>query len=86
MSSTSPESGLTSTISTIQRGLFGAVITLMGFGAACAVHDQILTTVLLLAVVVGLLWLQTVVLRLPKLINEAAEARGIPPFLPGAQR
>ncbi|MFE6055364.1 hypothetical protein ACFQ6N_31825 [Kitasatospora sp. NPDC056446] len=82
MSSTPPESGLTSTINTIQRALFAAVLALTGLGAACAIYDQLLITGALLAVVGGLLWLQTVALRLPKLINAAAEAHGIPPILP----
>ncbi|MEY9846095.1 hypothetical protein ABH940_003180 [Streptacidiphilus sp. BW17] len=81
MSNTPPKTGLTTTINTIQRGLFAAVLALTATGA---VSNQLLLTLALLAVVGGLLWLQTVTLRLPKLINEAAEQRGIPPILPSA--
>ncbi|WP_101381174.1 hypothetical protein [Kitasatospora sp. GP30] len=79
---TPPKAGLTATINTIQRALFAAVLALTAIGATCAVRDQLLTVYLLLAVVGGLLWLQTVVLRLPTLINKVAEQHGIPPVLP----
>ncbi|WP_034089094.1 hypothetical protein [Streptacidiphilus albus] len=79
---TSPKASLTRTINTIQRALFAAVLALTGIGAVCALRNQLLTVYLMLAVVVGLLWLQTVVMRLPTQINSVAEQHGIPPVLP----
>ncbi|ROR44746.1 hypothetical protein [Kitasatospora cineracea] len=79
-----PPSELTRTINTIQRGMFAAVLVVIAATAASALRDQLLITYPLLAVVAGLLWLQSVVvLRLPKAINQAAEQHGGPPLLPG---
>ncbi|MFJ2864943.1 hypothetical protein [Kitasatospora sp. NPDC087314] len=82
---TAPPAGeLTRTINTIQRGMFAAVLVVVVAAAVCALRDQLLITYPLLAVVAGLLWLQSVVvLRLPRAINQAAEQHGGPPLLPG---
>ncbi|MFJ9523463.1 hypothetical protein ACIRPK_35160 [Kitasatospora sp. NPDC101801] len=79
-----PPSELTRTINTIQRGMFAVVLAVIAATVIATLRDQLLITYPLLAVVVGLLWLQSVVvLRLPKAINQAAEQHGGPPLLPG---
>ncbi|MFI5527062.1 hypothetical protein ACIA8O_00745 [Kitasatospora sp. NPDC051853] len=83
MPTTPPPSELTSTINTIQRGTFAAVLAVITATVVCTLRDQFLITYPLLAVLGGLLWLQSVVvLRLPKAINQAAEQHGMPPILP----
>ncbi|WP_405018091.1 hypothetical protein [Kitasatospora sp. NBC_00070] len=85
MSNALPKTELTGIINTIQRALFAAVLALILTAAACVSRDQTLTAYALLAVVAGLLWLQSVSLRLPRLINATAEQHGVPPFLPPAR-
>ncbi|GLW58561.1 hypothetical protein [Kitasatospora phosalacinea] len=78
-----PPSELTRTINTIQRGMFAAVLVVIAATAISALRDQLLITYPLLAVVAGLLWLQSVVvLHLPKAIKQATEQHGGPPLLP----
>ncbi|MEV7925987.1 hypothetical protein [Kitasatospora sp. NPDC088779] len=83
MPTTPPTGELTHTINIIQRGMFAAVLAIIAAAVVCTLRDQLLITYPLLAAIVGLLWLQSVVvLRLPKAINQAAEQHGIPPILP----